>query len=119
MINCSFVIYEQIQLLKVSYERRDLEQFLKTSKMSEVTYPYRCLISILEQENDECQTAFQATAPLSISTLARIEFVSTTQAGNLDPLATEETEEQSKYCNRPKETSAYKRFSNTEPLRIC
>ena len=54
MKNCSFVIYEQIQLLKVSYERRDLEQFLKTSKMSEVTYHYRGLISILEQENDEC-----------------------------------------------------------------
>ena len=51
--NFSFVIYEQIQLLKVSYERGDLEQFFKNFKDVR-SYPYRGLISILEKENDEC-----------------------------------------------------------------
>ena len=51
--NCSFVIYEQIQLLKVSYERGDLEQFFKNFKDVR-SYPYRGLISILEKDNDEC-----------------------------------------------------------------
>ena len=53
MKNFSFVIYEQIQLLKVSYERGDLEQFFKNFKDVR-SYPYRDLISILEKENDEC-----------------------------------------------------------------
>ena len=52
--NCSFVIYEKIRLLKVSYERGDFERFFKTFKGVR-SYPYSGLILILENENDECR----------------------------------------------------------------
>ena len=51
--NCNSLIFHRIQLLKVSSERRDLEPFFKNFKGVR-SYTYRGLISILENENDEC-----------------------------------------------------------------